>query len=377
MAQSLVRRLPAFACLTVAAWASAAVADATVDELRARVYRHALAGEDEAALPVARELVAATETAFGADALETAASLDALGDRLQKTGRLDEALTVYRRGLEIRTRRLEPGDPQLVGSFVAIASTLDRQERFADAAAELRTALSMLGKALGADHPDLVPLLVRQRSAHVRMGKEAEARIFYDRELEIRAAAREDLMDLRVPVAGDRGAAPPTSPWSGGTFWSEHNVLGAGCYQQQDYEGALFHFVRAARLRPDLGEVHNNIATTLVAMDKTGDALVEFAEAVRLQPDSVAMRINLAGLLAHAERFAEAEEHYRKAIEMEPGNAALHNNLGVTLFKQGSLDAAIAEFRQALAIAPNLRDAQEGLEAAEREVARKRAGASP
>jgi Tfp pilus assembly protein PilF len=89
------------------------------------------------------------------------------------------------------------------------------------------------------------------------------------------------------------------------------------------------------------------------------------------------MRINLAGLLAHAERFAEAEEHYRKAIEMEPGNAALHNNLGVTLFKQGSLDAAIAEFRQALAIAPNLRDAQEGLEAAEREVARKRAGASP
>ena len=370
--------LAGMAWFAICWWPAAALADATVDELRQRVYRHALAGEEEAALPVARELVAATEKAFGADDLETAASLDALGDRLQKTGQFDEALTVYRRGLDIRTRRLEPGDPQLAGSFVAIASTLDRQQRFAEESAELRKALSMLGRALGADHPDLVPLLVRQRSAHMQMGKEAEARIFYDRELEIRAAARDDLMNLRVPVVGDRGAAgPPPSPWSGGTFWSEHNVLGAGCYQQQDYEGALFHFVRAARLRPDLGEVHNNIATTLVAMDKLDDALVEFAEAVRLQPDAVAMRINLANAWAKAERFAEAEKHYRKAIEMAPGNAALHNNLGVTLFKQGSREAAIAEFRKALAIDPNLRDAREGLETAERELSRKEAGGSP
>jgi len=356
---------------------AAALADATVDELRQRVYRHALAGEEEASLPVARELVAATEKTFGKDDLETAASLDALGDRLQNTGRFAEALTTYRRGLEIRTRRLEPGDPQLVGNVVAIASTLDRQGRVADAAAELRKSLSMLGKALGPDHPDLVPLLVRQRSVYMQMGKEAEARIFYDRELEIRAAAREELMNLRVPVLGDRGGAPPSSPWTGGTLWSDHNVLGAGCYQQKDYEGALFHFVRAARLRPDLGEVHNNIATTLVAMDKKDDALVEFAEAVRLQPDSAAMRSNLAGALAQAERVAEAEKHYRKAIEIAPGNAALHSNLGVALFKQGSHEEAIAEFRKALAIDPNLRDAREGLEAAEREVGQQEAGGSP
>jgi tetratricopeptide (TPR) repeat protein len=349
-------------------WPATALADATVDALRQRVYGHALAGEDEAALPVARELVAATEKTFGADHLETAVSLDALGDRLQKTGRLEEALTAYRRGLEIRTRRLEPGDPQVAGSHVAIASTLDRQGRFAEEAAELRKALSILGKALGPDHPDLVPLLVRQRSAYMQMGKEAEARIFYDRELEIRAAARDDLIPLQVPVAADHAAAdPPPSPWTGGTLWSEHNVLGAGCYQQRDFEGALFHFVRAARLRPDLGEVHNNIATTLFAMDKLDDALVEFAEAVRLQPDNVAMRINLANSLAKAERFAEAEKHFRKAIEMAPGNAALYNNLAVSLFKQGSRQAAIDMFRKALAIDPNLRDAREGLEVAERE----------
>jgi tetratricopeptide (TPR) repeat protein len=358
--------------------AAAALADDTVDELRQRVYRHALAGEDEAALPVARELVAATEQVFGADHLETAASLDALGDRLQKTGRLDEALTVYRRGLEILTRRLDPGDPQLAGCLVAIASTLDRQQRFAEESVELRKALSILGKALGADHPDLVPLLVRQRAAHMQMGKEAEARVFYDRELEIRAAARDELMQLRVPVVGDRDAAGlPRSPWTGGTFWSEHNVLGAGCYQQHDHDGALFHFVRAARLRPDLGEVHNNIATTLIAMGRTDDALVEFAEAVRLQPDSVAMRINFANALAQAERFAEAEQHCRKAIEMAPDNARLHTNLAFMLLKQGSREEAIAEFRRALAIDPQLRDAREGLETAEREVSRVEAGESP
>ena len=348
-------------------WPVSAMADATVDDLRRRVYHHALAGEEEAALPLARELVAATEKEFGEEHLETAASLDALGDRLQKTGLLEEALTVYRRGLQIRLRQLEPGDLQIAGSFVAIASTLDRQQNFAEAAAELRKALAMLGKALGADHPDLVPLLVRQRSAYMQMGKEAEARIFYDRELEIRAAARDELLQLQVPVTGDRvAAAPLSSPWSGGTFWSEHNVLGAGCYQQQDFEGALFHFVRAARLRPDLGEVHNNIATVLTSLDRMDDALVEFTEAVRLQPDSAAMRSNLAGGLAKVERFADAEKHYRKAIEMAPQNAAMHSNLASVLLKRGAREEAIAQFHRALAIDPNLSAAREGLEIAER-----------
>lgn len=89
------------------------------------------------------------------------------------------------------------------------------------------------------------------------------------------------------------------------------------------------------------------------------------------------MRINLANALAKTERFAEAEKHCRKAIEMAPGNAALHNNLGVMLFEQGSREEAVAEFRKALAIDPNLRDAREGLETAERESSRKEAAESP
>jgi tetratricopeptide (TPR) repeat protein len=359
--------LGAIVCIAASWWPALLRADATVDELRQRVYRHALAGDDEAALPVARELVAATEKVFGEDHLETAASLDALGDRLQNTGSLDEALTVYRRGLEIRLRRPDAGDLQLAGSLVAIASTLHRQQRFEEEAAELRKALSMLGKALGAHHPDLVPLLVRQRSAYMEIGKEAEARIFYDLELDIREAARDDLMQLQVPVAGERGAdAQQSSPWTGGTFWSEHNMLGADCYKTKDYEGALFHFVRAARLRPDLGEVHNNIGTVLSSLDKTDDALVEFAEAVRLQPDSITMRCNLTSALVRVERFAEAEKHCRKSVEMQPDSAALHNNLAVILFRQGFREEAVAEFRRALAIDPNLRDAREGLEIAER-----------
>ena len=70
-------------------------------------------------------------------------------------------------------------------------------------------------------------------------------------------------------------------------------------------------FVRATRLRPDLGEVHNNVATTLVAMGELDDAVVEFVEAVRLQPDSVAMRINLANACASAERGKSAGERWR------------------------------------------------------------------
>lgn len=344
-------------------------ADDAVDALRARVYRLAVGGEDEQAIPLARELVAATERAYGPDHLEMAASLDALGDRLQKTLQFDEAERVYRRGLEIRERELGPDDARIAASLFALGSTLGRQERHADAAREYRRALSILGKNLGPHHPDLVPVLVRLRSEYVCLGKNDEARIFYDRELAIRKAAAEELAALRVPVRGDRGAAAdrPTSPWSGDGLWNEHNVLGSGCYQQQDLEGALFHFVRAARLRPDLGEVHNNIATTLVAMNKPDDALVEFTEAVRLQPDSVAMRTNLTLALMNAGRFTDAERECRAAIEIAPRSAAPHHSLGLVLFNAGRRQEAITAFRAALKLDPDLADARTSLETALRE----------
>jgi Tfp pilus assembly protein PilF len=140
-------------------------------------------------------------------------------------------------------------------------------------------------------------------------------------------------------------------------------------------EGAHFHFQNSTRLRPDLGETHNNLGTTLSAraqmLAQRGDqaaakkemdeAIFQFAEACRVTPHVPAIHVNLANALAAAGRFSEAADKYQWLLEREPNNPALINNYGVALYKQGLKDESIVQFRRALEIAPNLKDAKESL----------------
>jgi Flp pilus assembly protein TadD len=157
--------------------------------------------------------------------------------------------------------------------------------------------------------------------------------------------------------------------------WQAHNRLGAKKFARGDVEGAHFHFQNSTRLRPDLGETHNNLGTTLSAraqmFAQRGDpatarremdaAIEQFAEACRVTPHVPAIHVNLANALAASGRFGEAAAKYKELIDKEPNNPALINNYGVALYKQGKKDEAIVQFRRALELAPNLKDAKESL----------------
>ena len=157
--------------------------------------------------------------------------------------------------------------------------------------------------------------------------------------------------------------------------WQAHNRLGARKFSRGDIDGAHNHFQNSTRLRPDLGETHNNLGTTLSAraqmFAQQGDqgaakremdaAIEQFAEAARVTPHVPAIQVNLANALAAAGRFPEAGEKYRILLEMEPNNPAFINNYGVTLYKQGLNDESVVQFRRALELAPGLKDAQESL----------------
>jgi Tfp pilus assembly protein PilF len=157
--------------------------------------------------------------------------------------------------------------------------------------------------------------------------------------------------------------------------WQAHNRLGAKKFARGDVDGAHFHFQNSTRLRPDLGETHNNLGTTLSAraqmFAQRGDqaaagkemsaAIEQFAEACRVTPHVPAIHVNLANALAAAGRFPEAAEKYNELIGKEPNNPALINNYGVALYRQGKKEESIVQFRRALEIAPNLKDARESL----------------
>jgi len=157
--------------------------------------------------------------------------------------------------------------------------------------------------------------------------------------------------------------------------WQAHNRLGAVKFARGDVEGAHFHFQNSTRLRPDLGETHNNLGTTLSAraqmLAQRGDpgaakremdaAIEQFAEACRATPHVLAIHVNLANALAAAGRFSEAADKYDELLRKEPNNPAFINNYGVALYRQGKKDESIVAFRRALEIAPNLKDAKESL----------------
>jgi len=166
---------------------------------------------------------------------------------------------------------------------------------------------------------------------------------------------------------------PCTYPRCG--CWQAHNRLGAKKFARGDVDGAHFHFQNSTRLRPDLGETHNNLGTTLSARSQRfaqqGNtaaaeremkaAIEQFAEAVRVTPQVPTIRVNLANALATMGRFGEAGDHYKELLEREPNNPAILNNYGVALYKQGLNEAAIKQFRRALEIVPDMKDAKESL----------------
>ena len=157
--------------------------------------------------------------------------------------------------------------------------------------------------------------------------------------------------------------------------WQAHNRLGAKKFAKGDLESAHYHFQNSTRLRPDLGETHNNLGTTHSARSQMAAqqgnqeaarremelAIEQFREACRVTPHVPAIQVNYANSLAAAGRFGEAADQYKELLAKMPKEAALWNNYGVALFKQGDNDKAIEAFRRALAINPNLKDAKESL----------------
>jgi Tfp pilus assembly protein PilF len=157
--------------------------------------------------------------------------------------------------------------------------------------------------------------------------------------------------------------------------WQAHNRLGARKASRGDIDGAHYHFLNATRLRPDLGETHNNLGSSFLArsqiLEQQGDhsgaerekaaGIHHFSEACRVTPQITVFHVNLANALTNAGRFAEAGEKYKEILSNNPNNPAMINNYGFALFNQGKKQEAIAQFRRALEIAPDLKDARESL----------------
>jgi Flp pilus assembly protein TadD len=129
-------------------------------------------------------------------------------------------------------------------------------------------------------------------------------------------------------------------------------ILGTAFLNQGRMDDALDELQTAVKIRPDSGEIHNNLGAILLAKGRFGEAINHFRETSRLWPNSPGAYANLAKALENAGNLDEAIKAYQQTIRLKPEIASAHNNLGLALAKKGLLDEATNEFQTAVRLDP-------------------------
>jgi tetratricopeptide (TPR) repeat protein len=352
-------------------------------------------GEYEAARGLSERALALTEAAYGADHLEVAYVLDALGYLLRVQGDLAGAQAAHERALAISRAAQDP-DQLLVASVLHnLGRVLHAKGDLADARTHLERALTIKQAILPRDHPDVASTLGNLGGVLRDQGDVAGARKYVERTLAINELARGrdhpdvgrtldtlgGLLHLQGDLAGARGHLERALAINEASLGADHPDVGrtlgslaAILRDQGDLAGARPLYERALAIyeaslgadHPDTAQCLNYLATVLHEEGDLAGArqLYERALAIRrasLGPDhphtahsltNLAFFLHDQGDLAGARtRFERALAIYEASLGLDHPYTALGlNNLATILADQGDLDGARALFERALAI---------------------------
>ena len=109
-------------------------------------------------------------------------------------------------------------------------------------------------------------------------------------------------------------------------------------------------FRRAIELEPELALAHGNLASTLHAAGRIGEAIAAYDRAIALDPQDFKVQSNRGVALQETDRTDMAIAAYRRALELNPDYVVAQRNLGVALHRAGRAQEAIAACRRAIAL---------------------------
>ena len=172
--------------------------------------------------------------------------------------------------------------------------------------------------------------------------------------------------------------------------WQAHIMMAQRRFKQERYAEAAYHAGRAAELKPELADIHNQLGLAYCRLERFEEGIAEYRKALQLKEAKPAtatsagvakIRANLANALTitanhlsesglpvpeeATRRYGEAIRQYEEALELDPQQPAIHRNLGMLLAQLGRYDEAIPHLRATLQMVPNEPAARETLEAIE------------
>jgi tetratricopeptide (TPR) repeat protein len=146
-------------------------------------------------LPVIQEI----EKTRGAEDTTLVKHFDLLAQIYEAMGKPAEAELLWRRSMQIRSKKLGPEHPEVIGSGDKLAMSLLAQKKFQEAEPLLKKSLTHREEAFGADDSRLMPSLNRLAELYVTQGRFAEAEPFAKRAVGIGRGT----IGLQPPSFGD------------------------------------------------------------------------------------------------------------------------------------------------------------------------------
>ena len=157
----------------------------------------------------------------------------------------------------------------------------------------------------------------------------------------------------RLPEAeGFYRAACDADPKNARAF----HLLGVVMHQLRRPEAADM-LARAAALRPDVAEIHNDHGVILVANSRLAEALGCFEQALALRSNYPEARANLARSLRSLGRRDEAVKQFEAVLREAPQAIPVHLELAATLEAMGEMARAEQHLRQSLTLQPRFFEA--------------------
>ena len=131
-------------------------------------------------------------------------------------------------------------------------------------------------------------------------------------------------------------------------FAEAQNSLGAVLAETGQFELAEAAFRAALRIQPALAVANANLGNLLASKNELAEAAWHYERASGKAVD----QFNYAVTLVRMNRMAEAEKHILAALKDDPNLPEAHDVLGGLLENRGRMDAALAEYREAVRLRP-------------------------
>ena len=146
--------------------------------------------------------------------------------------------------------------------------------------------------------------------------------------------------------------------------WDSLYLYGTALLQLGRFHEAIDVFGRAAKLRPGIPDVYNNLGVASQGIGQVDVAVKAYRQAIDFDPDFDLAHVNLARSLESAGRFAEAEISLRRAIRIKPAEASYRLQLANVISRQNKWPEAARVLQEALELHPKNVELQMNLAAA-------------